>query len=123
MPTINQLIKKNRKKKVRRHVRPSISGRPFLRGVCKKIFIASPKKPNSANRKVARIALTTGKTVTAYVPGIGHSLQEHYSVCIKGGGAQDLPGVRYSIVRGVLDASGTIGRKRGRSLYGTRKTI
>lgn len=121
MPTINQLIKKRRVNKVRKSKNPAVSGVPFVRGVCKKILSTAPKKPNSANRSIVRVATSTGKNITAYIPGEGHSLQEHYSILIKGGGAQDLPGVRYSVVRGALDATGVQNRKNKRSLYGTRK--
>ena len=134
MPTINQLIKKGRKKiksKIRvpalRYYfnylknRPVDSASPFKRAVCLKVFTTTPKKPNSALRKVARVRLTNGMEVTAYIPGEGHNLQEHAVVIIRGGRVKDLPGVRYHIVRGVLDTSGVEARKRRRSKYGTKR--
>ncbi len=134
MPTINQLIKKGRKKiksKIRvpalRYYfnylknRPVDSASPFKRAVCLKVFTTTPKKPNSALRKVARVRLTNGMEVTAYIPGEGHNLQEHAVVIIRGGRVKDLPGVRYHIVRGVLDTSGVETRKRRRSKYGTKR--
>ncbi len=134
MPTIQQLIKKPRKSKKKRAKMPALSFgfnslknkptkyfSPFKRGVCVKVFTTTPKKPNSALRKVARVRLTNGMEVTAYIPGEGHNLQEHSVVLIRGGRVKDLPGVRYHIVRGVLDAAGVEGRKQGRSKYGTKK--
>lgn len=134
MPTIRQLIKKPRKKKRRKTKAPAlIFGynplknepveyfSPFKRGVCVKVFTATPKKPNSALRKVARVRLQNGMEVTAYIPGEGHNLQEHSIVLIRGGRVRDLPGVRYHIVRGILDAEGVKGRKKQRSKYGTKK--
>ena len=134
MPTINQLIKKKRKtgKKLKKTValqfgfnvlknRPSKYPSPFKRGVCIKVFTQTPRKPNSALRKVARVKLSNGMEVTAYIPGEGHNLQEHSVVLIRGGRVKDLPGVRYHIVRGVLDTTGVENRKQGRSRYGTKK--
>lgn len=135
MPTIRQLIKKGRKKTAKRTKapalefgfntlknRPKAHDSPFKRGVCLKVFTATPKKPNSALRKVARVRLTNGMEVTAYIPGEGHNLQEHSVVLIRGGRVKDLPGVRYHVVRGVLDTAGVEGRKRERSKYGTKKS-
>ena len=121
MPTINQLIRKPRvvqkaKKKV-----PALQQSPQKRGVCTRVYTTTPKKPNSALRKVARVRLTSGIEVTAYIPGIGHNLQEHSIVLVRGGRVKDLPGVRYHIVRGSLDASGVNGRNQSRSKYGTKK--
>jgi len=134
MPTINQLVKKGRKKvkkgKKKRALgfgfntlknKPSRYPSPFKRGVCIKVFTATPKKPNSALRKVARVRLSNGMEVTAYIPGEGHNLQEHSVVMIRGGKVKDLPGVRYHVVRGVLDASRVEGRQQSRSKYGTKK--
>jgi len=134
MPTINQLIKKPRKKVKKRKKgaalsfifntlkqKYKVSPAPFKRGVCLKVFTVTPKKPNSALRKVARVRLTNGMEVTAYIPGIGHNLQEHSVVLLRGGRVKDLPGIRYHIVRGVLDAGGVEGRKQSRSKYGTKK--
>jgi small subunit ribosomal protein S12 len=134
MPTINQLIKNNRKKKKKRSKMPALSFgfnalknrpkryiSPFKKGVCLKVFTVTPKKPNSALRKVARVRLTNGMEVTAYIPGEGHNLQEHSVVAIRGGRVKDLPGVRYHVVRGVFDAGGVEKRKNGRSKYGTKK--
>lgn len=134
MPTINQLIRKGRKKIQKRSNTPALSfgfntkknrseeyPSPFKRGVCIKVFTVTPKKPNSALRKVARMRLSNGMEVTAYIPGIGHNLQEHSVAVIRGGRVKDLAGVRYHVVRGVLDAGGVEGRKRTRSKYGTKK--
>lgn len=134
MPTINQLIRKNRKPVVKRSKavalarsfntlknRPVYHASPFKRGVCLIVKTTTPKKPNSALRKIARVRLTNGMEVTAYIPGIGHNLQEHSVVMIRGGRVKDLPGVRYHIVRGVLDAAGVESRRKGRSLYGNKK--
>jgi len=134
MPTIRQLIKKPRKKGGKKSKAPALatyfnvirnrpvnSVSPFKRGVCLKVFTTTPKKPNSALRKVARVRLTNGMEVTAYIPGIGHNLQEHSVVLIRGGRVKDLPGVRYHIVRGILDTAGTEGRKQERSKYGTKR--
>ena len=121
MPTINQLIKKARTKpKVRSKV-PALERSPQKRGVCTKVYTTTPKKPNSALRKVARVRLSNGFEVTAYIPGEGHNLQEHSVVLIRGGRVKDLPGVRYHILRGNLDAQGVVARKKRRSLYGAKK--
>ena len=134
MPTIHQLIKKGRKKTPKRAKTPALAfgfnvlknrpkeySSPFKRGVCLKVFTATPRKPNSALRKVARVRLTNGMEVTVYIPGEGHNLQEHSVVIIRGGRVKDLPGVRYHVVRGVLDMEGVEGRKQGRSRYGTKR--
>ena len=121
MPTINQLIKRSRiKPKLRSNV-PALEGSPQKRGVCTKVYTTTPKKPNSALRKVARVRLTNGREVNAYIPGEGHNLQEHSIVLIEGGRVKDLPGVRYHIVRGTLDTSGVSDRKTSRSRYGAKK--
>lgn len=137
MPTINQLIRKPRKSVKSKSTAPALhkgfnslknkfteikKGRPFMRGVCVKVTTMTPKKPNSALRKIARVRLTSGQEVTAYIPGIKHNLQEHSLVLIRGGRVKDLPGVKYHIVRGVLNAEGVEGRKQGRSKYGTKKS-
>ena len=134
MPTINQLIKKPRKKIVKKlkaialsrgfnikRNKPVLYPSPFKRGVCLKVATVTPKKPNSALRKIARVRLTNGMEVTAYIPGIGHNLQEHSVVLLRGGRVKDLPGVRYHIVRGILDTAGVEGRKQQRSKYGAKK--
>jgi len=136
LPTISQLVKKGRKKIIKKtkvtalhrgfsylkHKSYEIKkGSPFKRGVCLKVTTVTPKKPNSALRKIARVRLTSGQEVTAYIPGIGHNLQEHSVVIIRGGRVKDLPGVRYHIIRGVLDTAGVENRKQGRSLYGVKK--
>lgn len=136
MPTVSQLIKYKRKKKNKKSKAPALHrgfnylinkpvnfkwGRPFMRGVCVKVTTVTPKKPNSALRKIARVRLTSGQEVTAYIPGEGHNLQEHSVVIIRGGRVKDLPGVRYHIVRGRLDTTGVENRQKGRSLYGTKK--
>jgi len=134
MPTVNQLIKKGRKRTVSKDKTPALgryfnylqnrpvqSPSPFKRGVCLKVFTTTPKKPNSALRKVARVRLTNGMEVTAYIPGEGHNLQEHSVVMIRGGRVKDLPGVRYHIVRGVLDTGGVANRKQQRSKYGAKR--
>jgi len=136
MPTVNQLIKKGRKSKPRKSRGPALaknfnfiknkpaivtSSNPFKRGVCTKVTTMTPKKPNSALRKIAKVRLTNGQEVTAYIPGIGHNLQEHSVVIIRGGRAKDLPGVRYHIVRGKLDTLGVSERKQARSKYGVKK--
>ncbi|OGZ26654.1 MAG: 30S ribosomal protein S12 [Candidatus Nealsonbacteria bacterium RIFOXYB1_FULL_40_15] len=134
MPTIHQLIKRNRKSKGKKDKTPALAfgfnvlqnrpkhyNSPFKKGTCLKVFTVTPKKPNSALRKVARVRLTNGMEVTAYIPGEGHNLQEHSVVVIRGGRVKDLPGVRYHVVRGVLDAGGVEGRKQGRSKYGAKK--
>ncbi|RMG90479.1 MAG: 30S ribosomal protein S12 [Candidatus Dadabacteria bacterium] len=121
MPTINQLVRKGRKKVKKRTASPALECCPQKRGVCTRVYTTTPKKPNSALRKVARVRLTTGKEVTAYIPGEGHNLQEHSVVLIRGGRVKDLPGVRYHIIRGTLDASGVDKRRQGRSKYGAKK--
>ena len=121
MPTINQLVRKGRQRIIKKSTAPALRGNPFKRGVCLVVKTVTPKKPNSALRKVARVRLTNGMEVTAYIPGIGHNLQEHSVVMIRGGRVKDLPGVRYHIVRGTLDTSGTKDRKSSRSKYGTKK--
>ncbi|MFH1347909.1 MAG: 30S ribosomal protein S12 [Candidatus Margulisiibacteriota bacterium] len=121
MPTINQLIRKGRnRKKVKKRV-PALKGSPLRRGVCTRVYTTTPKKPNSALRKVARVRLTTGMEVTAYIPGVGHNLQEHSVVLVRGGRVKDLPGVRYHIVRGAFDTAGVEGRGQSRSKYGAKK--
>ena len=121
MPTISQLVRAGRKKIVSKTKSPALQNSPQKRGVCVRVFTQTPKKPNSALRKVARVRLTNGFEVTAYIPGEGHNLQEHSIVLIRGGRVKDLPGVRYHIVRGSLDASGVNGRNKSRSKYGTKK--
>ncbi len=121
MPTINQLIKKGRKTISKRNKTPALVGCPQRRGVCTRVYTTTPKKPNSALRKVARVRLTSGFEVTCYIPGEGHNLQEHSIVLVRGGRVKDLPGVRYHIIRGVLDTGGVEGRKQSRSLYGAKK--
>jgi small subunit ribosomal protein S12 len=122
MPTINQLVRKSRKKAKRKSKTPALKRSPFRRGVCLRVYTTTPKKPNSALRKVARVRLTGGFEVTAYIPGEGHNLQEHSVVLVRGGRVKDLPGVRYHIVRGVLDTAGVEGRQQGRSKYGAKKS-
>ncbi|MDX1641142.1 MAG: 30S ribosomal protein S12 [Balneolaceae bacterium] len=121
MPTIQQLIRKGRKSKTSKTTAPALQNCPQKRGVCTRVYTTTPKKPNSALRKVARVRLTNGHEVTAYIPGEGHNLQEHSIVLIRGGRVKDLPGVRYHIVRGTLDTAGVDDRKQGRSHYGTKK--
>ena len=121
MPTINQLVRKGRKKAVDKSKTPALKGNPQKRGVCTRVFTTPPKKPNSALRKVARVRLTNGLEVTAYIPGEGHNLQEHSVVMIRGGRVKDLPGVRYHIVRGTLDTSGVQDRRQRRSKYGAKR--
>ncbi len=136
MPTINQLVKKGRQPKTYKSKAPAMQlslnslarrrrelagGSPFKRGVCVKVTTMTPKKPNSALRKIARVRLSNGMEVTAYIPGVGHNLQEHSIVMIRGGRVKDLPGVRYHIIRGIYDTTGVEGRKRGRSLYGAKR--
>ncbi len=136
MPTVNQLLRKPRKTKKKKSKTPALRrtsntlkrtkkdldrGAPFKRGVCVKVTTVTPKKPNSALRKIARVRLSNGMEVTAYIPGVGHNLQEHSIVLIRGGRVKDLAGVRYHVVRGVYDTQGVEGRKQGRSLYGTKK--
>jgi len=121
MPTVNQLIKRGRKKVVQRTKSPALQSSPQKRGVCTRVYTQTPKKPNSALRKVARVRLTNGAEVTTYIPGIGHNLQEHSVVLIRGGRVKDLPGVRYHIVRGTLDSIGVQDRKQSRSKYGAKR--
>ena len=121
MPTINQLIKKGRTKKKDKNRTPALKGAPLRRGVCTRVYTTTPKKPNSALRKVARVRLTTGMEVSAYIPGIGHNLQEHSVVLVRGGRVKDLPGVRYHIVRGTFDTTGVEGREQSRSKYGAKR--
>lgn len=121
MPTINQLIRKGRNKKERKSTAPALKSNPQRRGVCTRVYTTTPKKPNSALRKVARVRLTNGIEVTSYIPGIGHNLQEHSVVLIRGGRVKDLPGVRYHIVRGTLDTLGVNDRRQGRSKYGAKR--
>ncbi len=121
MPTINQLVKQGRKSAIKKSGSPALKNCPQKRGVCTRVYTTTPKKPNSALRKVARVRLTNGIEVTAYIPGIGHVLQEHSVVLIRGGKIKDIPGVRYHIVRGALDSSGVQDRKKSRSKYGTKR--
>jgi small subunit ribosomal protein S12 len=121
MPTIQQLIRKGRKAKHSKTSSPDLAKCPQRRGVCLRVFTQTPKKPNSALRKVARVRLTNGREVNAYIPGVGHNLQEHSVVLIRGGRVKDLPGVRYHIVRGTLDTTGVADRHRGRSKYGAKR--
>ncbi len=120
MPTINQLIRKGRKRLVKKSNTPALAGSPQRRGVCTRVYTTTPKKPNSALRKVAKIKLTSGFEVIGYIPGEGHNLQEHSIVLVRGGRVKDLPGVRYHIIRGTLDTAGIDTRKNGRSKYGTK---
>ncbi len=121
MPTINQLVRKGRKRVLSKANTPALKGSPQKRGVCVRVYTSTPKKPNSALRKVARVRLTNSIEVTAYIPGEGHNLQEHSIVLIRGGRVKDLPGVRYHIVRGTLDTAGVADRKKGRSKYGVKR--
>ncbi len=121
MPTINQLVRIGRTKVEKKRKAPALEANPQKRGVCTRVYTTTPKKPNSALRKVARVRLTNGFEVTAYIPGEGHNLQEHSIVLIRGGRVKDLPGVRYHIIRGTLDASGVSDRKQGRSKYGSKR--
>jgi len=121
MPTINQLVKNGREKMVRKTTAPALKNCPQKRGVCVRVYTTTPKKPNSALRKVARVRLTNGMEVTSYIPGVGHNLQEHSMVLIRGGRVKDLPGVRYHIVRGILDSVGVQNRKKSRSKYGAKR--
>ena len=121
MPTIAQLVRKGRESKSSKAKTPALKGAPQRRGVCTRVYTHTPKKPNSALRKVARVRLTSGYEVTAYIPGEGHNLQEHSIVLVRGGRVRDLPGVRYKIVRGALDASGVTKRKQARSRYGAKR--
>jgi len=121
MPTINQLIRHGRENKIKKSKSPALTSCPQKRGVCTRVMTFTPKKPNSALRKVARVRLTNGIEVTAYIPGIGHNLQEHSAVLIRGGRVKDLPGVRYHIIRGTLDSLGVADRRKSRSKYGAKK--
>lgn len=121
MPTLNQLVRNGRKRIEKKKDSPALSSCPQRRGVCIRVYTTTPKKPNSALRKVAKVRLTSGYEVTSYIPGVGHNLQEHSVVLIRGGRVKDLPGVRYHIVRGTLDAMGVQDRKQGRSKYGAKK--
>ncbi|HHW39855.1 MAG TPA: 30S ribosomal protein S12 [Syntrophomonadaceae bacterium] len=121
MPTLNQLIRKGRQKVKKKSTAPALKNSPQKRGVCTRVYTTTPKKPNSALRKVARVRLTNGIEVTAYIPGIGHNLQEHSVVLVRGGRVKDLPGVRYHIIRGSLDTAGVQNRNRGRSKYGAKR--
>jgi len=121
MPTVNQLIRKGRKNKKRKNDAPALSACAQKRGVCTRVYTTTPKKPNSALRKVARVRLTTGQEVTTYIPGEGHNLQEHAVVLIRGGRVKDIPGVRYHVVRGTLDTAGVENKNQARSKYGSKK--
>ena len=121
MPTINQLVRKGRAKIARKAATPALASSPQRRGVCVRVYTSTPKKPNSALRKVARVRLTSGYEVTSYIPGVGHNLQEHSVVLVRGGRVKDLPGVRYHIIRGTLDAVGVQDRKHSRSKYGAKR--
>ena len=121
MPTIQQLVRKGRADKVSKNKTPALKGSPQRRGVCTRVYTTTPKKPNSALRKVARVRLSSGVEVTAYIPGVGHNLQEHSMVLVRGGRVKDLPGVRYKIIRGALDTQGVKNRKQARSRYGAKK--
>jgi small subunit ribosomal protein S12 len=121
MPTVSQLVRESREKQRRKNTAPALQGCPQKRGVCTRVYTSTPKKPNSALRKVARVRLTNGIEVTSYIPGVGHNLQEHSVVLIRGGRVKDLPGVRYHIIRGTLDSIGVQERRQGRSKYGAKK--
>ena len=121
MPTINQLVRKGRKAKASKSATPALKGNPQKRGVCTRVYTTTPKKPNSALRKVARVRLTNGMEVTSYIPGEGHNLQEHSVVLVRGGRVKDLPGIRYKVIRAALDAAGVTDRRQGRSKYGAKK--
>jgi small subunit ribosomal protein S12 len=121
MPTVNQLVRKGRERVRKKVSTPALQGCPQKRGVCVRVYTTTPKKPNSALRKIARVRLTNGIEVTSYIPGVGHNLQEHSVVLIRGGRVKDLPGVRYHIIRGTLDATGVQDRRRGRSKYGAKR--
>ena len=121
MPTIQQLVRKGRRDKIAKVKTAALKGSPQRRGVCTRVYTTTPKKPNSALRKVARVRLTNGIEVTTYIPGVGHNLQEHSIVLIRGGRVKDLPGVRYHVVRGTLDATGVANRQQGRSKYGAKR--
>jgi len=121
VPTINQLVRKGRKKAKKKTDAPALGNSPQKRGVCTRVYTSTPKKPNSALRKVARVRLTNGIEVTSYIPGVGHNLQEHSVILIRGGRVKDLPGVRYHVIRGTLDSGGVADRRRSRSKYGAKK--
>jgi len=121
VPTIQQLVRKSRETKRDKSKTPALKGSPQRRGLCPRVYTTTPKKPNSALRKVARVRLTSGIEVTAYIPGVGHNLQEHSIVLVRGGRVKDLPGVRYKVIRGALDASGVAGRRQARSRYGAKR--
>lgn len=121
MPTLQQLVRKGRKVTIKKTSTPALGGAPQRRGVCTKVSTTTPKKPNSALRKICRVRLTNGMEVTAYIPGIGHNLQEHSIVLVRGGRVKDLPGVRYKVVRAALDTGGVVDRKQARSKYGARR--
>jgi small subunit ribosomal protein S12 len=121
VPTIQQLVRKGRETKREKSKTPALKGSPQRRGVCTRVYTTTPKKPNSALRKVARVRLTSGIEITAYIPGVGHNLQEHSIVLVRGGRVKDLPGVRYKVIRGALDASGVSGRRQARSRYGAKR--
>lgn len=121
MPTFNQLVRKGREKIKKKSKSPALQNCPFKRGVCLRVFTTTPKKPNSALRKVARVRLSSGLEITAYIPGEGHNLQEHSVVLVRGGRVKDLPGIRYHIVRGALETTGVDGRRKSRSKYGTKR--
>ncbi len=121
MPTINQLVRKGRRPKFSRVTTPALKGAPQKRGVCTRVYTTTPKKPNSALRKVARVRLTNGMEISSYIPGEGHNLQEHSVVLVRGGRVRDLPGVRYKVIRAALDAAGVSERRQGRSKYGAKK--
>ena len=122
MPTIQQLVRQGRSTKISKTKTPALKGAPQKRGVCTRVYTTTPKKPNSALRKVARVRLSNGMEVTAYIPGVGHNLQEHSVVLIRGGRVKDLPGVRYKVIRAALDTSGVADRKQARSKYGAKKS-
>ncbi len=121
MPTVNQLVRKGRAQQYKQKKNADLQGNPQKRGVCTRVYTTTPKKPNSALRKVARVRMTNGKEATCYIPGVGHNLQEHSVVLIRGGRVKDLPGVRYKIIRGTLDTQGVDKRRKGRSAYGAKR--
>lgn len=121
MPTVNQLVRKGRTPQVKKKKNADLQGNPQKRGVCTRVYTTTPKKPNSALRKVARVRMTNGREATCYIPGVGHNLQEHSVVLVRGGRVKDLPGVRYKVIRGALDAQGVDKRRKGRSCYGAKR--
>jgi len=121
MPTVNQLVRKGRTQQFKRKKNADLQGNPQKRGVCTRVYTTTPKKPNSALRKVARVRMTNGKEATCYIPGVGHNLQEHSVVLVRGGRVKDLPGVRYKVIRGTLDTQGVDKRRKGRSAYGAKR--